>query len=65
MGVKGKLAPRYIGPFEIIERIGPEAYKLRLTQELSGIHDTFHVSNLKKCLADMDLHVPLEEIKID
>ncbi|GKD82071.1 putative reverse transcriptase domain-containing protein [Tanacetum coccineum] len=53
------------GPFEILERIGPVAYRLRLPKELSGIHDTFHVSNLKKCLADASLHVPLDEIKVD
>ncbi|GJS89955.1 putative reverse transcriptase domain-containing protein [Tanacetum coccineum] len=64
-GKKGKLAPRYVGPFEIQERIGPVAYRLRLPQELSGVHDTFHVSNLKKCLADENLHVTLEEVKID
>ncbi|GJY01114.1 putative reverse transcriptase domain-containing protein [Tanacetum coccineum] len=64
-GKKGKLAPRYIGPFEILERIGPVAYRLRLPKELSGVHDTFHVSNLKKCLADASLHVPLGEIKVD
>ncbi|GKD77410.1 hypothetical protein Tco_1340031 [Tanacetum coccineum] len=46
-GKKGKLAPRYVGPFEILERIGPVAYRLRLHEELSGVHDTFHVSNLK------------------
>ncbi|GJT97187.1 putative reverse transcriptase domain-containing protein [Tanacetum coccineum] len=62
---KGKLAPRYVGPFEILERIGPVAYRLRLPKELSGVHDTFHVSNLKKCLADASLHVPLGEIKVD
>ncbi|GJU51052.1 putative reverse transcriptase domain-containing protein [Tanacetum coccineum] len=64
-GKKGKLAPRYAGPFEILERIGPVAYRLILTQEFSSVHDTFHVSNLKKCLADANLHVPLEEIKVD
>ncbi|GJX03572.1 reverse transcriptase domain-containing protein [Tanacetum coccineum] len=64
-GRKGKLAPRYVGPFEILERIGPVAYRLRLPDELSGVHDTFHVSNLKKCLADASLHVPLNDIKID
>ncbi|GJV46429.1 putative reverse transcriptase domain-containing protein [Tanacetum coccineum] len=64
-GKKGKLAPRYVGPFEILERIGPVAYRLRLPKELSSMHDTFHVSNLKKCLADANLHVPLDEIKID
>ncbi|GKE06919.1 hypothetical protein Tco_1398937 [Tanacetum coccineum] len=60
-----KLAPRYVGPFEILKRIGPVAYRLRLPEELSGVHDTFHVSNLKKCLADASLHVPLGEIKVD
>ncbi|GJV60369.1 putative reverse transcriptase domain-containing protein [Tanacetum coccineum] len=64
-GKKGKLAPRYVGPFEILEKIGPVAYRLRLPEELSNVHDTFHVSNLKKCLADANLHVPLDEIKID
>ncbi|GJU17380.1 putative reverse transcriptase domain-containing protein [Tanacetum coccineum] len=64
-GKSGKLATWYIGPFEIVECIGPVAYRLRLPQELSCIHDTFHVSNLKKCLAETDLQVPLEEIKID
>ncbi|GKB14049.1 putative reverse transcriptase domain-containing protein [Tanacetum coccineum] len=64
-GTKGKLAPRYVGPFEILERIGPIAYRLRLPEELSSVHDTFHVSNLKKCLAHANLHAPLDEIKID
>ncbi|GJX86388.1 hypothetical protein Tco_0337162 [Tanacetum coccineum] len=64
-GKRGKLAPRYVGPFEILERIGPIAYQLRLPEELSSVHDTFHVSNLKKCLADASLHVPLNEIKVD
>nr|GEX80544.1 putative reverse transcriptase domain-containing protein [Tanacetum cinerariifolium] len=64
-GKKGKLAPRYVGPFEILERIGHVAYRLRLPEELSGVHGTFHVSNLKKCLADENLHVPLDEIKVD
>nr|GEV16266.1 putative reverse transcriptase domain-containing protein [Tanacetum cinerariifolium] len=64
-GKKGKLASWYTGPFEILERIGPVAYRLRLPEELSNIHDTFHVSNLKKCLADAKLHVPLKEIRVD
>ncbi|GKB67370.1 hypothetical protein Tco_0928782 [Tanacetum coccineum] len=64
-GKKGKLAPRYVGSFEILERIDLVAYRLRLFEELSGVHDTFHVSNLKKCLADASLHVPLNEIKVD
>ncbi|GJR98626.1 putative reverse transcriptase domain-containing protein [Tanacetum coccineum] len=51
--------------FEILERIGPVSYRLRLPEALSRVHDTFHVSNLKKCLADASLHVPLYEIKVD
>ncbi|GJS72361.1 putative reverse transcriptase domain-containing protein [Tanacetum coccineum] len=64
-GKKGKLALRYVGPFKILKKIGPVAYRLRLSEELSGVHDTFYVSNLKKCLADASLHVPLDEIKHD
>ncbi|KAD3336316.1 hypothetical protein E3N88_31835 [Mikania micrantha] len=64
-GAKGKLAPMYVGPFEITQRIGPVAYRLRLSDELSGVHDVFHVSNLKRCLADESLIIPLEEIQID
>nr|GEW80110.1 reverse transcriptase domain-containing protein [Tanacetum cinerariifolium] len=62
---KGKLTPRYVGPSEILKRIGPVAYRLRFLQELSNIHDIFHVSNLKKCLADANLYVSLEEIRVD
>ncbi|GJW95177.1 putative reverse transcriptase domain-containing protein, partial [Tanacetum coccineum] len=51
--------------FEILKRIGLVAYRLRLPEELNSVHDTFHVSNLKKCLADASLHVPLDEIKVD
>ncbi|GKF07195.1 reverse transcriptase domain-containing protein [Tanacetum coccineum] len=57
-GKKGKLAPRFVRPFEITERISPIAYRLRLPKELNDVHDTFHVSNLKKCLANQNLHVP-------
>ncbi|GJU81492.1 hypothetical protein Tco_1283857 [Tanacetum coccineum] len=64
-GKKGKLALRYVGPFEILERIGLVAYRLRLPWELNSVHNTFHVSNLNKCLADASLHVPLDEIKVD
>nr|GEZ13392.1 putative reverse transcriptase domain-containing protein [Tanacetum cinerariifolium] len=64
-GKKGKLAPRYVGPFEIVERVGQVAYRLKLPQELSCIHDTFHVSNIKKCLAESDAQIPFEEIKVD
>ncbi|GKA88933.1 hypothetical protein Tco_0810745 [Tanacetum coccineum] len=59
------LTPRFVGPFEITKRIGPVAYRLRLPQELYSVHDTFHVSNLKKCLADPTLQIPLEEIQVD
>ncbi|GKD42428.1 putative reverse transcriptase domain-containing protein [Tanacetum coccineum] len=64
-GKKGKLAPRFVGPFEIIEKVSPMAYQLDLPEELNGVHDTFHVSNLKKCLADLTLKVPLDEIRVD
>ncbi|GKA07219.1 hypothetical protein Tco_0686443 [Tanacetum coccineum] len=64
-GEKGNLAPRYVGPIEILEWIGLVAYRLRLPEELNSVHDTFHVSNLKKCLADASMHVPLDEIKVD
>nr|GFB79595.1 reverse transcriptase domain-containing protein [Tanacetum cinerariifolium] len=62
---RGKLSPRYIGAFEIIERIGPVAYKLELPEKLRRIHNTFHVSNLNKCLANENLVIPLEEIQLD
>ena len=64
-GKRGKLNPRYVGPFKIIERIGPVAYRLELPEELSRVHNTFHVSNLKKCLSDETLVIPLKEIRID
>ncbi|GJZ32783.1 putative reverse transcriptase domain-containing protein [Tanacetum coccineum] len=64
-GEKGKLVPRFVGPFEIIEKVVPVAYKLDLLEELDGVHDTFHVSNLKKCLADPTLQMPLDEIKVN
>ncbi|GKB04959.1 reverse transcriptase domain-containing protein [Tanacetum coccineum] len=64
-GKKGKLSPRFVGPFEIIKKVGPMAYRLDLSDELNGVHDTFHVSNLKKCLADPTLQVPLDEIRVD
>nr|GEX45983.1 hypothetical protein [Tanacetum cinerariifolium] len=61
-GKKGKLAPRFVGPFEIIEKVDHVTYWLDLPEELNGVHDTFHVSNLKNCLADLTLQVPLDEI---
>ncbi|GJX85496.1 hypothetical protein Tco_0336270 [Tanacetum coccineum] len=60
-----KLNPSYIGPFRIIERIGPVAYRLELPQELSRVHNVFHVCNLKKFLSDDTLVIPLEEIQLD
>ncbi|GJX11125.1 putative reverse transcriptase domain-containing protein [Tanacetum coccineum] len=62
---RGKLSPRYIGPFKIVARVGPVAYTLELPEELKGIHSTFHVLNLKKCLAEGDVVVPMEEIQLD
>ncbi|GJT30413.1 hypothetical protein Tco_0910688 [Tanacetum coccineum] len=62
-GKKGKLAPRYVGPFEILERIGPVAYQLRLPEELSSVHDIFHGLNLKKCLASECNHVEDVDVK--
>ena len=62
---RGKLGPRYIGPFKILERVGKVAYRLELPQELSGVHDVFHICNLRKCLADPTHHVPMDEIRVD
>ncbi|GKB03046.1 putative reverse transcriptase domain-containing protein [Tanacetum coccineum] len=64
-GKRGKLNPRYIGPFKILERIGPVAYKIELPEELSNVHGTFHVSNLKKCLSDESLVIPMKELRLD
>ncbi|GKD73655.1 putative reverse transcriptase domain-containing protein, partial [Tanacetum coccineum] len=60
-----KLSPCYIGPFRILARVGPVAYTLELPEELKGIYSTFHVSNLKKCLAEGDIVVPMDEIQLD
>ncbi|GKD43348.1 putative reverse transcriptase domain-containing protein [Tanacetum coccineum] len=64
-GKRGKLNPRYVGPFKVLEKVGAIAYKLELPQELSRVHNTFHVSNLKKCYADEPLAVPLDGLHID
>ncbi|GJT85871.1 putative reverse transcriptase domain-containing protein [Tanacetum coccineum] len=59
------LNPRYIGPFKILAKVGTVAYQLELLEKLSHVHSTFHVSNLKKCLSDEPLAIPLDEIHID
>ncbi|GJS37078.1 hypothetical protein Tco_0535460 [Tanacetum coccineum] len=64
-GKRGKLSPCYIGPFKILARVGPVAYTLELPEELKGIHGTFHVLNLKKCLAEGDIIVLMDEIQLD
>ncbi|GKD42130.1 putative reverse transcriptase domain-containing protein [Tanacetum coccineum] len=64
-GKQGKLNPRYVGPFKVIDRVRTVAYQLELPQQLSRVHNTFHVSNLKKCLYDESLVIPLEELRVD
>ncbi|GKF16272.1 hypothetical protein Tco_0061190 [Tanacetum coccineum] len=61
----GKLNPRYIGPFKILAKVGTVAYRLELPEKLSHVYSTFHVSNLKKCLSDEPLAIPLDEIHVD
>ncbi|GJX08599.1 putative reverse transcriptase domain-containing protein [Tanacetum coccineum] len=64
-GKRGKLNPRYIRPFKILAKVGMLAYRLELPEQLSRVHSTFHVSNLKKCFVDEPLAIPLDEIQID
>nr|GEZ05431.1 putative reverse transcriptase domain-containing protein [Tanacetum cinerariifolium] len=62
---QGKLNPRYIRPFKILKRVGLVAYKHELPEELSNVHNTFHVSNLKKCLSDESLFILMKELRLD
>jgi hypothetical protein len=62
--IRGKLAPRYIGPFKILEQRGEVAYQLELTLQLSDVHDVFHVSQLRKCLRVPEEQMPLDELTI-
>ncbi|GKD26159.1 hypothetical protein Tco_1232373, partial [Tanacetum coccineum] len=64
-GKRGKLNPRYVGPFKGLKKVRAVAYKLELPQELSRVHNTFHVTNLKKSYSDDPLVVPLEGLQVD
>ncbi|GJX94688.1 hypothetical protein Tco_0349274 [Tanacetum coccineum] len=64
-GKRGKLNPRYIGPFKILKRISPVAYKLKLPEELRKVPQIFPVSNLKKCLSNESLVIPMKELQLD
>ncbi|GKB10535.1 putative reverse transcriptase domain-containing protein [Tanacetum coccineum] len=64
-GKRGKLNPRYVGPFKVLEKVGSVTYKLELPGELSRVHNTFHVSNLKKCYADEPLAILLHGLHLD
>nr|GFA31094.1 putative reverse transcriptase domain-containing protein [Tanacetum cinerariifolium] len=64
-GKRGKLNPRYIGPFKVLAKVGTVAYRLELPKQLSIVHSTFHVSNLKNCLSDKPLAISLDEVHID
>jgi hypothetical protein len=62
--IRGELAPRYIGPFKILEQRGEVAYQLELPSQLSDVHDVFHVSQLRKCLCVLEEQIPLKELTV-
>jgi hypothetical protein len=64
-GIKGKLAPRYIGPFPILERCGLVSYRLQLPETLSAVHNVFHVSQLKKCLLVLDRTIKVTDVTLE
>ena len=64
-GKKGKLSPRYVGPYEVLQRVGKVAYELRLPSELASVHPVFHVSMLKKCIGDPVYILPIEGLDVD
>ncbi|WMV54888.1 hypothetical protein MTR67_048273 [Solanum verrucosum] len=64
LGKKGKLNPRYVGPYKILKRIGRVAYELELPRKLAAVHPVFHISMLKKCVGDPVVIVPLESLAL-
>ena len=64
-GKQGKLSPRYVGPYQIVKRVGSVAYELELPLEMSMVHPVFHVSMLRKCLGDPSSIVPLDMVNVE
>jgi hypothetical protein len=62
--IRGKLAPRYIGPLKILEQRGEVAYQLELPPQLADVHDVFHISQLRQCLRVPEEQMPLEELQV-